>query len=128
MLEKFVERTFPEGANITGGEGGATSLICIKSRGGKDHEIDEVDQNGALVIADKRYQRIYLTDHQKNGVELFLGGNNNPVLLPGQSMDVKVGRHTVNVEGTDRKGVIFNGNKPGRYTLQLGRQLFPNIK
>lgn len=115
-----------EGANITGGEGGATNLICIRHC--LNHEIVEVDKNTAIVIKDNSYQRIYLNDHHEIGVQVFLGGTNNPNIAPGQIKDVKVGSHIIKIVGTDSKGVIFNGKKPLKYNPQLDRQLYANIR
>lgn len=103
------------GANITGMEGGSTitTVICDDLGNYRDYALAEVDANGAVVLGDDgRYQRLGILDRKTGGVQIYRGVNDNPIVPPGEKLEVKVGSHTVVIEGTSDSNVLLNEMVP----------------
>lgn len=115
------------GANITGGEGGAsTSVVCDDLGNDLHYTLSEVDGKGAVTTDDDgRFQRLTVTDRKRGGVEVHRGVNDNPFLEPDQKIQVAVGSHTLTIVGTDTRGVLLNGASPTIATEQNERIRYP---
>lgn len=115
------------GANITGGEGGASTSVACDDLGNNLHyTLSEVDRKGAVTTDDDgRFQRLTVTDLKKGGVEVHRGVNDNPVLEPDQKIQVEVGSHTLTIEATGSRGVLLNGANPTIVTEQNERIRYP---
>lgn len=109
LMKKFAENIV-YGANITGGEGGATNIVCDNLGNNIHHALSEVDLNGAVVKdTEGRFHILGLADLRGNGVVVFRGANDIPRIDPGKKETFSVGLHTVTIEGTNSPGVLFNG-------------------
>lgn len=115
------------GANITGGEGGSSTKVACDDLGNDLHYIlSDVNKKGAVVKDDDgRFQRLTLSDYKKGGVEVHRGVNDNPILGPGQTIQVEVGSHTLTIEGTGSRGVLLNGASPTKASDQNERIRYP---
>lgn len=117
-MEKFKGIYF--GANITGGEGGASTSVACDDLGNNLHyTLVAVDKKGAVTTDDDgRFQRLTVTDRKKGGVEVYRGVNDNLFLKPDQKIQVEVGSHTLTIEATDTRGILLNGASPTKATRQ----------
>lgn len=106
------------GADISGGGGGgSTHVECDDLRNNRHYTLAEVNKKGAVMKgSDGRFQRLSVEDLKKDGVQILRGVNDNPILEPGQKLDVAVGSHVVTITGTTKKSVVFNGGKPTKAT------------
>ena len=98
------------GANITGGEGGATHVVCDDLGNNRHYTLVEVDAKGAAVYErDTGYRRVHLSDLNTRGIEVLDVGNQ--ILRPGEILNVSVGSLNVRIEGTSSQGVLLNGSR-----------------
>lgn len=111
----------------TGGiETDGTKLVSDDLGNDSHYTIAVVDQTGAVVRdADKRFQRLSVEDLKGDGVRVFRGVNDNPVLKPGEELEVSVGSHEVTIVSTSENGVTLNGKASTVLDEQIEDQRYP---
>ncbi len=115
------------GADMDGGGGsGGTLVECDDLPNGKDYMLCEVNGEGAVVVDGERgYHRLHIRDLGEGGVQVCRGVNDNPVMRPGETLDVEVGVHTVKIRGTAKRGVLLNGEQPTKGTRENEEVRYP---
>lgn len=114
------------GANITGAEGGSTTVVCDDLGNNFHYTLAEVDVTGAVVRGKGgRFQRVSFADQGDDGVEVYRGVSDNPVVKPGEQLELKVGSHLVTVAGEASRGVRLNGEGATRLTDELEEIRYP---
>ena len=112
------------GAKITGGE---DKVVCDDLNNDFHYTLAEVSAGGAVTKnAERRFNRLTIEDRQVGGVRAYRGVNDDPILRPGQTLQVEVGSHTLTIEGTGRRGVSLNGARPTLATARNERIRYPH--
>lgn len=112
------------GAKITGGKG---SVVCDDLGNDLHYTVAEISAGGAVTKdPEKRFNRLTVEDYKEGGIRVLRDVNDNPVLKPGQTLQVEVGSHTLTIEGTDRQGILLNGAEPTVATRQNERIRYPH--
>lgn len=104
-------------------------MACDRDDSG-GYKLNEVTPNGKVISKNEKgqIQTLAFRDLGRKGVGVWLAdGKTNPFVGPGKTLEVQIGPHTLTFEGTSKRGIEFNGQRPNQYSPFLDRIRYPNL-